>query len=130
MLYQRNTPRISRNAVELFKRTKLKRKKQICDNAGDRYQRHKSEITHNDLLLQLIFIRILQKRIADDKCYKRKENIQRKRVVCENGIRKPAEIIFKRVQRRFGQTFPTNKSTDHKHQQKMQNTYGYGAPAF
>jgi hypothetical protein len=71
-----------------------------------------------------------QKGIANNKGYQRKEDVQRERVVSDNGIRKPLEIIFKGIQRSFGQTFPTNKSADLKHQKKMQNTYGYGTPAF
>jgi hypothetical protein len=121
-------PSVTRNIVELLKRTQLKGKKQIRNKAGNQYQRQESKIAHHDLLLQLIFVPVFQKRITNDEGYKRKENIQRKRIVGEDGIRKPLEIIFKRIQRSLGQTFPANEATDLKHQQKVQNTHGYGAP--
>lgn len=83
----------------------------------------------DDLLLELIFIFVDQKCVTDDKGSKRKENIQRKRIIGENRVRKPPEIISERIRSSFGQTFPANKTTNLKHQQKMQHTYRYGTPA-
>jgi hypothetical protein len=115
--------------VELLKRTQLEGQEQIGRKAGNQHQGHKPEIAHNDLLLQLFFIPVLQKRIADNKGYERKENVQRKRIIREDGIRKPLEIVCQRIRRGFGQAFPTDISSDHEQQQKVQNTHGYGTPA-
>ena len=90
----------------------LKFQKKICGKAGNEHQRLKTEIAQQDFLLQLMFIFVVQKRVADNKGCKCKENVQRKRIVGQNGIGKPVEIVFIGIQRRFRQASPANKPAD------------------
>ena len=71
-------PSVTRNIIKLLKRTQIESEEQIRNKAGNQYQGQESEIAHNYLLLQFILVFALQKRIADNKGCKRKENIERK----------------------------------------------------
>ena len=115
----RITPGVAGDLVVFLERAELEGKKHISCQTADGHDGQEAEIAHGDLGDQLFLVPVFQKQIAHEEGNQGKEDVQGKRVIGQQGIGKPAEIIFCRLQCGFRHGFPAHIAVDCEHKQKV-----------